>query len=612
MNRDMELKTDGKNIPLRNFFKNPEKTLYRISPDGKHISFLAPYENRMNIFVQKVGIADSKRITSVTERDIAAHFWKNDGTILFVRDNNGDENFHLFSVDINGEKARDLTPFDGVKVDIVDELEDFETDILIQMNKLNPQVFDAYRVNIETGEMKLAAKNPGNVSQWVTDHDGRIRIAITTDGVNTAMLYRDTEEDDFKTVLTTSFKEALMPLFFTFDNKFIYASSNLGRDKSAIVKCDPSNAKELEVLFEHPEVDVNNLRFSRKRKVLTFISYTTWKREMNFLDDQMEKIYESFEKQLSGYEVIIVDNSKNEDLFVLRTYSDRSLGSHYIYDKNTDALSKLSDVSPWLEENELSEMQPVSFTSRDGLTIHGYLTLPSGAEHKNLPVVVNPHGGPWSRDVWTYNPEVQFLASRGYAVLQMNFRGSTGYGKKFWELGFKEWGRKMQDDVSDGVQWLIEQGIADPKKIAIYGASYGGYAVLAGLVFTPELYACGVDYVGVSNLFTFMKSIPEYWKPYLETLHEMVGDPVKEKELLEAGSPVFHSDKIKAPLLIAQGRMDPRVNVSESDQMVEALKKRGIDVPYMVKDDEGHGFHNEENRFEFYEAMENFLAKYLK
>lgn len=256
-------------------------------------------------------------------------------------------------------------------------------------------------------------------------------------------------------------------------------------------------------------------------------------------------------------------------------------------------------------------MKPISFTSRDNLTIHGYLTVPKGKEAKNLPVVVNPHGGPWYRDAWGFNPEVQFLASRGYAVLQINFRGSTGYGRRFWEASFKQWGKQMQDDITDGVRWLIEQGIADPASVAIYGASYGGYATLAGLAFTPDLYACGVDYVGVSNLFTFMKTIPPYWKPYLEMMYEMVGDPEKDKTEMEATSPAFHVERIKAPLLVIQGAKDPRVNIAESNQIVEALKKRGVGVEYIVKENEGHGFANEENRFVVYEAMEQFLKKHL-
>jgi len=259
----------------------------------------------------------------------------------------------------------------------------------------------------------------------------------------------------------------------------------------------------------------------------------------------------------------------------------------------------------------MAVQKPIVYTARDGLPINGYLTLPPGKEAKNLPVIVNPHGGPWYRDSWGFNPEVQFLASRGYAVLQMNFRGSTGYGRKFWEASFKEWGGKMQDDISDGVQWLVKEGIADPKRVCIYGASYGGYATLAALAYTPDLYACGVDYVGVSNLFTFLNTIPPYWKPYLEMMHEMVGHPEKDKALLTRASPALNADKIRAPLLIAQGARDPRVNKDESDQMVAALKARGVEVPYIVKDNEGHGFHNEENQFAFYEQMEKFLDKHI-
>ena len=302
---------------------------------------------------------------------------------------------------------------------------------------------------------------------------------------------------------------------------------------------------------------------------------------------------------------------KAELQYIVRVYSDRSLGSYYLYNSSTKALTQLAELSPWLDANALAPMRPVTYQSRDGLAINGYLTLPKGHTGGPLPVVINPHGGPWARDVWGFNPEVQFLANRGYAVFQMNFRGSTGYGRKFWESSFKEWGRSMQNDISDGVKWLVQQGAANPKKLAIFGGSYGGYAVLAGLAFTPELYACGVDYVGVSNLFTFMNTIPPYWKPFLAMMHEMVGNPEKDATLLRAASPVFHVSQIRAPLFVAQGAKDPRVNIEESNQIVEALRKRDVKVEYLVKDNEGHGFHNEENRFEFYEKMEAFLNRCL-
>jgi dipeptidyl aminopeptidase/acylaminoacyl peptidase len=322
-------------------------------------------------------------------------------------------------------------------------------------------------------------------------------------------------------------------------------------------------------------------------------------------------MFRDVEAKLPGYEIEFTSTNKAEDKFIVATYSDRTRGKRYLYDKTTKQLEFLADVTPWLPEDQLAAMTPVQYTSRDGLVIHGYLTLPKGVPAVNLPVVVNVHGGPWARDVWGFNPEVQFLASCGYAVLQMNFRGSVGYGRQFWEASFREWGRKMQDDVTDGVHWLIKEGIADPKRVAIYGGSYGGYATLAGLAFTPDLYAAGVDYVGVSNLLTFMRSVPPYWKPFLAMMQEMVGDMEADEAMLKAASPVYHADRITAPLLIAQGAKDPRVVKAESDQMVEAMRKRGVEVEYIVKDDEGHGFHNEENRFEFYEAMERFLGKHI-
>jgi len=600
----------AKQIPLRDFFKNPEQAGYSISPNGKFIAYEKPYQTRMNVFVRPIDGTNETRLTGETARDIAGYFWKGNDRIIYIKDNAGDENFHLFSVDLKGENLKDLTPFDGVVAQIVNDLEDHETDMLIGLNKRNPQIFDVYRINVVTGEMKMAAENPGNITGWITDHDGKIRAASTTDGVNKTLLYREDETKPFKPVLTTNFKESVAPLFFSFDNKFVYATSNLKRDKAAIVKFDIANGKEMEVMFEHPEVDLSTLTYSRKRKVLTSIVYTTWKNERKFLDKIAEDRYKKLAARLPGKEVSISGADKEENTFIIRTFSDRSLGSYYLYEQEKDKLTKLADVSPWLNENDLAEMKPIKYTSRDGLTINGYLTLPKG-KSKNLPVVINPHGGPWYRDQWGFNPEVQFLANRGFAVLQMNFRGSTGYGRKFFEASFKQWGKNMQDDITDGVQWLIKEGIADPKRVAIYGASYGGYATLAGVTFTPDLYAAAVDYVGVANMFTFMKTIPPYWKPFLEMMYEMVGDPEKDKQLLTDASPVMHADKIKTPLLVAQGAKDPRVNKDESDQMVAALKKRGVAVEYIVKDNEGHGFSNEENRFEFYEAMERFLKKYL-
>lgn len=604
-------------IPLKDFFKNPEKSRYQISPDGKYFSFMAPYESRMNIFVQEIGQDSAKRLTSETDRDVAGYFWANNNRILFLKDKGGDENFRLYGVNVDGSNLICFTDFDGVRTQIIDDLEDIPNEVIIGMNQRNPQVFDAYRLNIETGEMKMIAENPGNIQGWMTDHDGKLRVAtaIAEDGISMQILYRDTEAEPFKVVLTTSFKDQMAPHFFTFDNKAVYASSNLGRDKAAIVEFDIANGKEINVLYENADYDVDGLNYSRKRKVLTAATFESWKNEKHFFDAQSEATYNKIAEKLQGYEIGISSATKEEDKYIVRTYSDRSLGAYYLYDVASDKLDKIADVSPWINEADMATIAPVQYQSRDGLTINGYLTLPKGytmETAKNLPVVINVHGGPWARDSWGFNPEVQFLANRGYAVLQMNFRGSTGYGKEFWQASFKQWGLTMQDDITDGVNWLIEKGIADPKKVAIYGGSYGGYATLQGIVKDPQLYAAAVDYVGVSNLFTFMNTIPPYWKPMLDMMYEMVGNPTADSAQLALTSPALNADKIVTPLFVAQGANDPRVNKAESDQMVEALKARGIEVQYMVKDNEGHGFHNEENQFDFYEAMEKFLAAHLK
>jgi dipeptidyl aminopeptidase/acylaminoacyl peptidase len=602
-------------ISVEDFFKNSEKRTFRLSPNGEYIAYMAPYKNRMNIHVRKFDNDSAVRVTNVTDRDLAGYFWANNDRLVYIRDKGGNENFHLFAVDKDGSNEKDLTPFDGVRAQIIDDLENNEKEMIIGLNKRNPRVYDPYRIDITTGKMKLLYENPGNITGWGTDHNGKLRLAYVTNGVDQTILYRETEDKPFQEVITTDFKQALSPQFFDFDNgNVVYATSNLGRDKAAVVKYDLKEKKEIEEIFMDSDVDVNGISYSTKRKVPTVISYTKAKLNRKFLDKETEAIYAKLAKELGAdNEYYITSTNKNEDKFLIYMGNDRTRGSYYFYDKTSDKIEHLADLSPWIKSEQMAKMKPIHYTSRDGLTINGYLTLPLGREAKNLPVVINPHGGPWARDSWGFNPEVQLLANRGYAVLQMNFRGSTGYGKSFWERSFKQWGQAMQDDVADGVQWLIKEGIADPDRVAIYGGSYGGYATLAGITKNPELYAAAVDYVGVSNLFTFMETIPPYWEPYKKMLYEMVGDPsTKDSIMLRANSPVFHTDKIKAALFIAQGANDPRVAKAESDQMVEALKKRGISVQYMLKENEGHGFHNEENRFDFYKAMTRFLDENLK
>ncbi|HXR57429.1 MAG TPA: S9 family peptidase [Casimicrobiaceae bacterium] len=599
-------------IPMRDFFRHPDRAYYRISGDGKTLSFMQPWERRMNIYVQPLGSgAEPVRVTSEKDRDIPDYFWKGADRIVYTKDFGGDENDHVVVVDRRGGEPRDVTPFEGVKAQIIDPLVEFPDRMLIGLNKRVKEVFDVYELDLASGKLTQVAQNPGNITAWGADHAGQLRYAIATDGVNQTYLYRDDVKAPFKAVLTTTFRDNFAPQFFTADNRKLYVASNIGRDKVAIVLVDPATAKEEKVVYARDDVDVDGVVWSKARKRPAYVSYQTWKSARHYLDDDARRLFKRLEEKLAGYEVTVQSTTDDESGLIVAATNDRTQGTRYFYDRKADRLTKLGDVAPWLPEAKMAAVKPIEYKTRDGLTVHGYLTVPNGVTPKKLPVIVNPHGGPWARDSWGFNPEVQFLASRGYAVLQVNYRGSTGYGRKFWESSFKQWGFAMQDDVTDGVEWMIKEGTADPARICIYGGSYGGYATLEGLVKTPDLYACGVDYVGVSNLFTFMKTIPPYWKPFLAMMHEMVGDPDKDKERLAAASPALNADRIKAPLLIAQGANDPRVNKDESDQMVAALKKRGIDVPYIVKDNEGHGFHNEENQFAFYEAMEKFLDKYI-
>jgi dipeptidyl aminopeptidase/acylaminoacyl peptidase len=603
-------------IPLEDFFRNSQETGFQISPDGQHVAYCAPWRDRFNVFVRPVDGGEAVRLTSEADRGVLGFAWADNSRLLYMKDIAGDENYQLFGVNLDGTDSRSYTAFPGVRTSLLSLLDEIDDVVIIGMNKRNAEVFDPYRLNLKTGEMTMLAENPGNWSGWMFDHRGQLRaVTAIVDGVNTQILYRASEEEEFRVVLTTDFRETVSFVEFTPDDRFVYAFSNRNRDKVALVLMDPATCEEKEVLFEHDVYDVTSLSYSRKQKKLISVYCTGHKDPVrHFFDEEEHALRDRIQAHFPDRRVGIADSDKSEDHLLVYVGSDRTRGAYYYYDVPTDTATLLADLAPWIREEEMAEMHPVTYTSRDGLRIEAYLSLPTGETMetaKGLPVVVNPHGGPWARDTWGFSSEVQFLCNRGYAVFQMNFRGSTGYGRRFREASYKQWGLTMQDDITDGVQWLIAQGIADPKRIAIYGASYGGYATLAGLAFTPELYACGVDYVGVSNLFTFLKTVPPYWRPLMEMMYEMVGNPEADADQLAATSPALHADNIVAPVLIAQGANDPRVNKAESDQMVEALRKRGVEVEYMVKDNEGHGFSNQENRFDFYRAMEAFLARWI-
>jgi len=602
-------------IDIKDFFKNPEKLAFKISRDGKYLFYLAPYKNRLNIMRQNIDNGSTKQLTFQEQRDIRAYFEKKE-QIFYLQDNNGDENYHLYTVDQETLEYKDLTPYKDVKISIIDSLVELDNDeIIISMNKENKELFDVYSLNINTGSVKLILKNDKNYTSYDTDHNGVIRVANSTDGVNTIYYYRKDESSDFVKFLETSFKDDFSIMQFDSKNKNAYVCSNINIDKSILIEYDFENNTEKTIL-EIKDCDFSHfsqLYYSYDRNSIVYLIYYTDMQKYHFFDKEYEDLFKRVRIELPNYQIKIISCNKNEDRFIFFASSDIKAGIYYLYDKNTDKLTKLEDIYYWLNSNELARMHTIKYIARDGLEIPAYLTLPKGVDLKNktnrdpLPLILNPHGGPWYRDFWGFNPEAQFLANRGYAVLRPNFRGSIGFGKSFWEKSFKQWGQSMQDDLTDGVKYLINKGIVDPERIAIYGASYGGYATLMGIIREPDMFFAAIDYVGVSNLFTFMESIPPYWKPYLEMLHEQVGHPEEDKELLKANSPVFHIDKIKTPLFIAQGANDPRVKKAESDQIYEALIKKGVEVKYMVKNDEGHGFANEENRFDFYTKMEEFL-----
>ncbi|NEU08721.1 S9 family peptidase [Flavihumibacter sp. R14] len=596
---------ETRSIPVEDFFKNPEKTAFSISPDGEYISYLQPYHDRLNIFVQTTDGKNVVRLTSDTSQNIAYYFWANNKEILYLRNAGNDSDLGLFAVKKDGTDNRKLIEYQNSKIGLITP-KAYNNNILVSLNMRDSTVFDAYRMNITTGKLSLLVRNPGNITEFYADSSGELRLALTSDGVDETLIYRETEKDDFRPVVKNNFKTSINFLGFSKDS-CIYILTNKNRDKKALVELNCNTGKEHQELYSNPQVDVSEGSYSRSKNKMVFAGYESWKKERHYLDNDTRDMYERLEELLPDTEIKITDQDSSESKFIIRTFTDRNPGTYYLYNIEDNQLKKLGDINSSIKQNEMAPMKPVSYKSRDGLTINGYLTLPLNMPEKNLPVVVLPHGGPSFRNSWGYNSEVQFLANRGYAVFQMNFRGSTGYGKSFWIAGFKEWGGKIQNDITDGVKWLISKEIADPKRIAIYGASFGGFSALHGLCFNSELYACGASYSGLTNLFTYLKGIPPYYKPYQQMYFEMVGDPEKDADYFRDTSPIFHTDKIKVPVLIAQGTKDPRVNVNETNQFVKELKKRKMPVTYILKENERHFFKKPENRIEFYQQLEKFL-----
>ena len=624
LNELAEKEFDNYTYDVSDYFAKPASSSFQLSPNGTHLSYREKDDNLKNhVYVKNIETNQVKRVITEGEELVRGYGWANDSRLIYVMDKGGNEDYHLFAVDVDGSNQKELTPYAGVRVDILALLKDDKDHMIISMNKNNPQVFDPYKINIITGEIEQLYENTdltNPIMGYEFDKDGHLRgFSRLKNGINTELYYA-VSPGDFQLMKTTKWDDTFSILNFNYASNNpheAYVLSNLESDKSKIYLYDLAKDQSIKELFSNNNYDVSGMDISRNRNwELDYFSYEGEKYEIVPVSKYYKKLHAKLQKEFPDYVFYLSDHTDDESRYLIYVTSDKLYGKYYSYDVNKDEIKLLFDLMPQLKEDDMAEMRPISFQSRDGLSIHGYITLPKQALNgKKVPVIVNPHGGPQGvRDSWGFNPEAQLFASRGYATLQVNFRISGGYGKSFFQSGFKQIGRKVMDDVEDGLQYVIQQGWVDENKVAIYGGSHGGYAVLRGLSKTPDLYACGVDYVGVSNLFTFMETIPPYWAPYLSILKAIWYDPevAKEKQIMEEVSPIFHIDKISKPLFVVQGANDPRVNIDESDQIVEALRSRGVDVPYMVKYDEGHGFGKEENRMHLYEAMMGFYATHLK
>lgn len=608
------------------FFGNPELAGAQLSPDGKYIAFLKPYQGTRNVWVKKTGepYTAGRPITADPKRPVPNFFWSRDGKqLLFVQDHDGDENFNVYAVDPGAAPeagkevptARNLTSAKGARAEIYSVPKSDPDVIYVGLNDRDAAWHDLYKVKISTGERTLVRKNTERISGWVFDRKGNLRMAMrTTDKGDTEILRVD--GDSFKVVYTCGIFEAAAPVAFHKDGKHVYMETNKGnRDLMQLVLFDPDTGKE-QLVESDPmkRVDFGGALFSEVTEELVATTYTDERERIYFRDKAMEADYKLLQSKLPGKTIAMGTGTADEQLIMVTAYSDTDPGTRYLFDRRSKKLSLEYVSRERLPREHMAHMRAIRYKSSDGLEIPAYLTLPKGLPAKGLPLIVFPHGGPWARDTWGFNGYAQFLANRGYAVLAPNFRGSTGYGKKFLNAGNKQWGDRMQDDLTWGVKHLVAQGIADPKRVGIMGGSYGGYATLAGVAFTPEVYAAAVSIVGPSNLLTLLETIPPYWEAGRIIFHERMGNPntPEGKKQLERQSPLFSVAKIKTPLLVVQGANDPRVKKAESEQIVIALRDRHFPVEYICAPDEGHGFARPVNNMAMMAAAERFLAKHLK
>lgn len=610
---------------VEDYFSRPRQSGFQVSPDGRYFSYREKdAANKRHLYVKDIRTGAVQRILEEKEELIREYAWVNNGRLIYVKDKGGDENYQLFAVDADGKNDKALTPFDKVRVSILRVLKDQPDYLIIEMNKDNAEVFEPYRLHVKTGELVKLFENKdvsSPISSYDFDKDGRLKAYTRQqNGTQYTLYYRTGEKEPFREIVTTSWKDrfAIIDFDYTSSNpNDAYVLSNLENNTTEILLYDFAAKKVLKKLYRNDTYDLENMSFSRKRGYEPdYYSYTGERSENVPISTTFRQLHNKLEKEFKGYDWSIVSKTDAEDKYLLYVGSDRLYGKYFLYDAPSRKITLLMDLMPALKEQDMAEMRPIRFQSRDGLTLYGYLTVPkTAADGHKVPLIVNPHGGPYGpRDDWGFNPETQLFASRGYATLQVNYRGSGGYGKAFSMAGNKQIGRNMLNDLEDGVAYVKSLNLVDDRRIAIYGGSYGGLATLGSLVKTPDLYTCGVDYVGVSNLFTFFKAFPPYWKPYLGQVYEQWynAESEEDKKIMTEVSPALNIGKIRKPLFVVQGANDPRVNIHESDQIVSQLRARGYDIPYMVKYNEGHGFGHEENRIELYKCMMGFFAKHLK
>ncbi|MGB8910255.1 MAG: S9 family peptidase [Candidatus Cybelea sp.] len=596
-------------IPRAVLFGNPQKASPAISPNGTMLAYLAPYNGVLSIWVRTIGKSDDRVVATDPARPIRNVVWQPDAKhVLYEQDKGGNENFHVYQANIATKATRDLTPFgDKVRSDIESVDPRFPNEILITSNKRDPNVFDVYRVDLATGVATLDAQNPGSVGGWAEDNNLVVRAALqnNSDGSN-EILVRPSASSPWHSLLKATADDQIAPVAFSADNRSLYVSSSVDSNSSRLLLYDLTTG-QFTVVASDPTYDVGGPLIDAKSRKLAAVSFDSDRTEWNVLDPSYEADFAAL-RQLHPGDFGFLSSTADGRRLIVNYVVDDGPVSYYSYDRTTKQGTFLFVSRPALLNYKLAPMQPITYTASDGLTIHGYLTLPLGVPPKNLPMVLYVHGGPWARDLWGYTPYVQWLANRGYAVLQVNFRGSTGYGKSFLNAGNRQWAGTMHQDLIDAKNWAVAQGYADPSKVAIMGGSYGGYATLAGVAFSPDAFAAGVDIVGPSNLNTLLQAIPPYWSTIRATFALRMGDTV---DFLNSQSPLFKADKIKVPLLIGQGANDPRVNKRESDQIVAAMRKNNEPVEYIVFPDEGHGFARPENTRRFDAAVEAFLGKYL-